>query len=184
LLTFGAMLSEGAMADWSGIYLRDVRATDTATAAYGYAAFSLCMAIGRLTGDWLVGRFGTVLAVRGGGIVAAAGLATALLAPFVGLTLVGFAGVGLGLSIIVPLLFSAAARSREMPSSTALAAVSTLGYLGFLAGPPILGVVAHSTTIGIALWLVVALCVGIAVLAGSVGSGRSEAANEPLPTTN
>lgn len=184
LLTFGAMLSEGAMADWSGIYLRDARATDTATAAYGYAAFSLCMAIGRLTGDWLVGRFGTVLVVRGGGVVAAAGLATALLAPSVGLTLVGFAGVGLGLSIIVPLLFSAAARSHEMPSSTALAAVSTLGYLGFLAGPPVLGVVARSTTIGVALWLVVILCVGIAVLAGSVGSGKSEAANEQLSTAS
>jgi len=184
LLTFGAMLSEGAMADWSGIYLRDARATDTATAAYGYAAFSLCMAIGRLTGDWLVGRFGTVLVVRGGGVVAAAGLATALLAPSVGLTLVGFAGVGLGLSIIVPLLFSAAARSHEMPSSTALAAVSTLGYLGFLAGPPVLGVVARGTTIGVALWLVVILCVGIAVLAGSVGSGKSEAANEQLSTAS
>jgi len=184
LLTFGAMLSEGAMADWSGIYLRDARATDTATAAYGYAAFSLCMAIGRLTGDWLVGRFGTVLVVRGGGVVAAAGLATALLAPSVGLTLVGFAGVGLGLSIIVPLLFSATARSHEMPSSTALAAVSTLGYLGFLAGPPVLGVVARSTTIGVALWLVVILCVGIAVLAGSVGSGKSEAANEQLSTAS
>ena len=180
LLTFGAMLSEGAMADWSGIYLRDVRSADPATAAYGYAAFSLCMAIGRLTGDWLVVRFGTIFAVRGGGIIAAAGLATALLAPFVGLALVGFAGVGLGLSIIVPLLFSAAAQTREMSSGAALAAVSTLGYLGFLAGPPILGVVAHSTTIGVALWLVVAHCVGIAVLAGSVGSGRSETKGEQL----
>jgi MFS family permease len=180
LLTFGAMLSEGAMADWSGIYLRDVRAADPATAAYGYAVFSLCMAIGRLAGDRLVSRFGTVLAVRAGGFVAALGLAAALLVPSVGPALVGFAGVGLGLSIIVPLLFSAAARSHELPGGTALAAVSTLGYLGFLAGPPLLGVVAHSTTIGIALWLVVALCVGIAVLAGSVRVGVPGGAREPL----
>jgi len=172
---FGALLSEGAMADWSGIYLRDVRATDTATAAYGYAAFSLCMAIGRLTGDWLVGRFGTVLAVRAGGLVAAVGLTAALLAPSVVLALVGFAGVGLGISIIFPLILSAAARSREVSSGTALAAVSTLGYLGFLAGPPMLGV---------ALWLVVLLCVGIAALAGSVDDGEAHEAHEPMAPAN
>jgi MFS family permease len=183
LLAFGAMLSEGAMADWSGIYLRDERATDPATAAYGYAAFSLCMAIGRLTGDWLVARFGTVATVRAGGLVAAAGMAGTLIGPTVGFAIVGFAGVGLGLSIIVPLLFSAAARSREVASGTALAAVSTLGYLGFLAGPPLLGVVAHSTTIGAALWIIVALCVGIAVLAGSVNDGAS-AAHEAHSATN
>lgn len=182
LLTFGAMLGEGAMADWSGIYLRDVQAADPATAAYGYAAFSLCMAIGRLAGDWLVGHFGTVLAVRGGGIVAAGGLAMALLAPSVVLALVGFAGVGLGLSVIVPLLFSAAARSHELPSGTALAAVATLGYLGFLAGPPILGVVAHSTTISVALWLVVTLCLGIAILAGAVDNSKLEMVEKEHPT--
>ena len=180
---FGALLSEGAMADWSGIYLRDVRATDTATAAYGYAAFSLCMALGRLTGDWLVGGFGAAVAVRAGGLVAAAGLAAALLVPSVGLALVGFAAVGLGISIIFPLILSAAARSRDVPSGTALAAVSTLGYLGFLAGPPLLGIVAHSATIGVALWLVVLLCVGIAALAGSVEGGKADLAHEPTPAT-
>lgn len=99
------------------------------------------------------------------------------------MALVGFAGVGLGLSIIVPLLFSAAARSREMASGTALAAVSTLGYLGFLAGPPLLGVVAQHTTIGVTLWIVVALCVGIALLAGAAGAaGRdATAARQPVP---
>jgi MFS family permease len=178
---FCALLSEGAMADWSGIYLRDVRATDTATAAYGYAAFSLCMGIGRLGGDWLVGRFGTISSIRAGGILAAIGLAAVLLVPSVGLALVGFAGIGLGISIIFPLLLSAAGRSREVSSGTALAAVSTLGYLGFLAGPPVLGVVAHSTTIGVALWLVVALCIGIAALAGSVDSGKAGATHEQLP---
>ena len=181
---FGALLSEGAMADWSGIYLRDVRATDTATAAYGYAAFSLCMALGRLGGDWLVGRFGASATVRAGGIVAAVGLATTLLVPSVGLALVGFAGVGLGISIVFPLILSAAARSREVSSGTALAAVSTLGYLGFLAGPPSLGIVAHSTTIGVALWLVVLLCIGIAALAGSVDGGKADAAREPMATAN
>lgn len=167
LIGFCALLGEGAMADWSAIYLHDARAADPATAAYGFAAFSLCMAVGRLAGDWLVGRIGTVNAVRGGGIVAAAGLATALVGPSIWLALVGFAGVGLGLSIIFPLLVSAAARRDEMASGAAIAAVSTLGYFGFLAGPPLLGFVAHSTTIGIALWIVVALCVGVAALAGA-----------------
>jgi MFS family permease len=167
LIGFAALLGEGAIADWSGIFLRDARAADPATAAYGFAAFSLCMAIGRLAGDWLVGRIGTVNTVRGGGLVAAAGLATALLGPSVGLALVGFAGVGLGLSIVFPLLVSAAARRNEVPCGAAIGAVSTLGYFGFLAGPPLLGFVAHGTSIGTALWIVVALCAGIAALAGA-----------------
>jgi len=142
------------------------------------------MAIGRLAGDRLTERFGTILVVRAGGIVAAAGLAATLLVPSVGLALVGFAAVGLGISIVFPLILSAAARSRAVPSGTALAAVATLGYLGFLAGPPILGIVAHRTTIGVALWLVVLLCVGIAALAGSVDAGKAAAAHEQLPATD
>ena len=181
---FGALLSEGAMADWSGIYLRDVRLTDAATAAYGYAAFSLCMALGRLGGDWLVGRFGASATVRAGGIVAAVGLAAVLPVPSTGLALVGFAGVGLGISIIFPLLLSVAARDRAVPSGTALVAVSTLGYLGFLAGPPLLGIVAHGTTIGVALWLVVLLSIGIAALAGSIGDGRTAEAHKLITPAN
>lgn len=183
IIGFGALLGEGAMADWSGIFLRDMRAADPGTAASGFAAFSLCMAIGRLTGDWLVGRFGAVPVVRSGGVIAAAGLALVLSVPTVGVALVGFAGVGLGLSIIFPLVLSAAARSTALPSGTAIAAVTTIGYLGFLAGPPILGVVAHSTTIGMALWLVVLLCAGIAALAGAVGGQARGAAPEQRPAT-
>lgn len=180
LLGFAALLSEGAMADWSGLYLRDARAADPATAAYGFGAFSLCMALGRLGGDWLTGRWGTARALRAGGIVAAAGLAVALAGPGIGAALVGFAGVGLGLSIIFPLLLSAAARRREVASGTAIAAVSTLGYLGFLAGPPLLGIVAHRATLGAALWIVVGLCFGIAALAGAVG-GRQGETRERMP---
>lgn len=183
IIGFGALLSEGAMADWSGIYLRDMRATDNGTAASGFAAFSLCMAIGRLTGDWLVGRFGAVPVVRGGAIVAATGLALVLSVPSVGLALLGFAAVGVGLSIIFPLVLSAAARTTELPSGTAIAAVTTIGYLGFLAGPPVLGIVAHSTTIGVALWLVVLLCVVIAALAGAVGERMQGVAPKRLPPT-
>lgn len=180
IIGFGALLSEGAMADWSGIYLRDIRATDDATAASGFAAFSLCMAIGRLTGDWLVERFGAVPVVRGGGVVAAAGLALVLLVPSVAFALVGFAAVGIGISIIFPLVLSAAARTPNIPSGTAIAAVTTIGYLGFLAGPPVLGIVAHATTLGVALWLVVLLCAGIAAIAGAVGGRKADAMHEQI----
>ncbi len=105
-------------------------------------------------------------------------LAEALLAPSTRLALIGFAGVGLGIAIIFPPILSAAARTREVPSGTALAAVSTLGSLGFLAGPPILGIVAHSTTIGVALWLVALFYVRIAALVRSVGGGEGGAAHE------
>jgi len=105
-------------------------------------------------------------------------LAETLLAPSTRLALIGFAGVGI--SIIFSLILGLAARSREVPSGTALAAVSTLGSLGFLAGPPILGIVAHSTTIGVALWLVALFYVRIAALARSVGGGEGGAAHEQI----
>lgn len=183
VIGFCSLLCEGAMADWSGIYLRDIRAADAATSAYGFGAFSLCMAVGRLIGDWLVERFGTVQTIRAGGLVAAAGLAAALIAPALGLALASFAAIGLGLSVTFPLVLSAAARSREVSSGTALAAVSTLGYFGFLAGPPSLGFVAHGTTIGVALWLVVALCLVIAALAGAARVEVKDAARERVAAT-
>ena len=117
----------------------------------------------------MVERFGTAVILRAGGLIAAMGLAAALLAPAAVWALGGFAAVGLGLSVIFPLLISAAARSGEAASGTAIAAVSTLGYLGFLAGPPLLGIVAQRASIGAALWIVVVLCLGIVMLAGSAG---------------
>ena len=173
LLGFGliavcAFLSEGAMADWSAVYLRDTLQTSAAFAAVGYAAFSLTMTAGRFTGDALVTRLGPVRTVRYGGLLAGLGLGTALLLGSPVFTLVGFACVGLGLAAIAPLVFSAAARTPGVSSGTAIAAVATMGYAGFLAGPPLIGVIAEGVTMRVALSSVAVLGLVIALLSSNV----------------
>lgn len=160
-----AAVGEGAMADWSGVYLSSIVGTDAGTAAFGFAAFSLTMTAGRLSGDRLAARFSPAQIVRVGGLVAAVGLLLAILIPQVIPTLLGFAAVGAGLSIGVPLAFSAAGNVPGLPPGTGIAGVATIGYAGFLAGPPIIGLIADLTSLRIALLLIM-LMVGSLVFTG------------------
>ena len=137
------MMGEGAIADWSAVYLRNIRLTSESVAATGYAAFSIAMAAGRFCGDALTARLGEVRLVRIGGILAAAGLSIALLVPGAVATLFGLAAVGLGFSGIVPIVFSAAGRTPGVEPGVALATVTTMGYGGFLIGPPLIGFAAE-----------------------------------------
>ena len=168
VISFCVLLGERAMADWSAVYLRNTLETGPGFAAAGYAAFSLTMAAGRLFGDRLADALGPATLVRLGGIVAAAGLAFGLLVATPPAALVGFAGVGLGLSVIFPTALGAAGRA-EGGAGPAIAAVSSAGYFGFLVGPPTIGFAAEATSLGAALFLVVALSVAAAALAGTVG---------------
>ena len=161
-LTFCGLLAEGAMGDWSAVYLRDALGTSNSLAAEGFAAFSLTMAVGRFGGSYLAARLGSQRLLRGSGLLASAGLASALLLATPGAALVGFALVGLGLANVVPILFSAAGRARDVAPGTALAAVATTGYGGFLAGPPLIGFAAGLIGLPAALGLVVACCAVIA----------------------
>ena len=156
------------MADWSAVYLSTALETGPGFAAAGYAAFSLTMATGRLFGDRLAEALGPATLVRLGGIIAAAGLAAGLLLAAPAAALVGFAGVGLGLSVVFPTALGAAGRA-DGGAGPAIAAVSTAGYLGFLVGPPTIGLAAEATSLGAALSLIVVLCAAVAVLAGAVG---------------
>ncbi len=165
VVAFCAASGEGAMADWSALYLHDSLGTTTGLAAFGYAAFSLTMLIGRFSGDRLVTRFGPTLIVSSGGAVAAVGLATGLLLGTPAGAIFGFGAVGLGLSVTVPLVFSAAGYHPEIPRGTAVAAVATMGYSGFLVGPPLLGWLAQISSLRLALFVVVLLGVLIVVLA-------------------
>ena len=167
-IAFCVLLGEGAMADWSAVYLRGSLETGPGLAAAGYAAFSLTMATGRLFGDKLAEVLGPATLVRLGGIVAALGLAGGLLVATPAAALVGFAGVGLGLSVIFPIALGAAGHT-EGGTGPAIAAVSTAGYFGFLVGPPTIGFIAEGTSLGAALFLVVVLSVVVAVLAGAAG---------------
>jgi MFS family permease len=151
------MIAEGAMADWTPVYLASELGTGPGTAAAGYAVFSAAMTIGRLAGDRLTLRIGRVRLVRAGAALAAVSLAAALLVARVPAALAGFFAVGLGFSAIIPLVFSAAGRLDARSAGPGLAAVTTAGYLGFLAGPPVLGFIADRVTLPFALGLVVGL---------------------------
>ena len=168
IISFCVLLGEGAMADWSAVYLRNSLETGPGLAAAGYAAFSLTMATGRLFGDRLAETIGPGTLVRLGGTVAALGLASGLLVATPAAALVGFAGVGLGLSVIFPIALGAAGHA-EGGAGPAIAAVSTAGYFGFLVGPPTIGFVAEGTSLSAALFLVVILSGVVAVLAGAAG---------------
>jgi len=167
-LAFCGLLAEGAMADWSAVYLHDGLGSSPATAALGFAAFSLAMAIGRAAGDTIVARFGPEHVLRTSAAMAAVGLTTALLVATPAVGIAGCGLVGLGISNVIPILFSAAGRMPGAQPGAALAAVATAGYAGFLAGPPLIGLVADWAGIGVGLGVVSVLCGLIALRAGAV----------------
>jgi MFS family permease len=162
LLTFCALLAEGAMGDWSAVYLRDSLGATPATAAVGFAAFSLAMAVGRLAGDRLAQRLGAARLLRLSGALAAGGLATSLLFGQTAVALLGFGLVGLGVANLIPVLFSAAGRMRGIQTGTALAAVATTGYFGYLAGPPLIGLAARAAGLPAALGIACGACALVA----------------------
>jgi len=174
VVAFCVLLGEGAMADWSAVYLRNSLGTSAAYAAAGYAVFSSTMALGRLTGDRLTADFGPETLVRAGGAVVAIGLGLALILGRPAAALIGFACVGAGLSFMFPIVLSAAGRVRGVAPGLALAAVTSVGYTGFLAGPPLIGLVAQVTSLRIALGIVAALGALITALAPAVrGDGEA-----------
>ncbi len=147
-----ALLSEGAVADWSGVLLRDHLHVAAAQVGLAYAAFSLTMTGGRLVGDRVVARLGRARSLAVLSLIGAVGLAAGLATDdFVG-TVVGFALLGVGLSVMVPVFFSTAADGAT--PGPAIATVSTFGYSGFLVGPSVIGVIAQATSVPFALWLI------------------------------
>jgi Major Facilitator Superfamily len=179
---FCTLLAEGSAADWSATYLTQSIARGAAVAGLGYAAFSLAMATSRMLGDRLNRRFGAVALARSGGVVAATGLAVALITGSAPVALAGFAGMGAGLGVVVPLLFRAAGSTPGVSTSVGVAAVSTIGWLGFLAGPPAIGLAAGAVGLRGALAIVVVAIVTLVFLAhsaaprGDAYQGRSAGA--------
>jgi fucose permease len=167
VIGFCALLAEGSVSDWSAVYLDGTLDASPGIAAAGYAAFSLAMFGGRLLGDRLTDVLGPERIVRFGSLLAAGGLSLALAAPAPAVALLGFALTGAGLSIIVPVIFSAAGRAPGMPPGRGIAAVTTTGYLGFLVGPAIIGFLAGAATLRGALGFVVCLTLVMAALAGA-----------------
>ncbi|MFK4226078.1 MFS transporter [Streptomyces sp. NPDC019890] len=183
---FCAVFAEGASLDWSAVYLRDVMDTSAGLAAASTTAFALTMAMARLVGDRIVDRFGSVRTVRVGGVLATAGGLLVVVAPHPAVAMTGFAFIGLGVAVVVPLAFAAAGRSGPNPSQ-AIAGVATITYTSGLIAPSAIGAVADATSLVVSFGLVTALACGLVVGAGvlrsggggRVESGSAEAVAEP-----
>ena len=160
-----AFMSEGAVADWSGVFLRQVAGFSAPAGTSGFAAFSASMLIARLTGDAMVRRLGRALVLRAGALVAGFGMALALAIPEFGPA--GFGLVGLGGANMAPILFSAAGRAGPA-ASTGVAVVATLGYAGMLLGPPLIGGLAEWAGLRLALLVIMAAMVAIGLGANRV----------------
>jgi MFS family permease len=164
VIAFCSMLGEGAMADWSTNYMENVAHADAALAPIGLSSFALAMTLGRLLGDGARVRFGDRSLMVACGLVATAGLSFAILFVHPFAVIGGLFIVGLGLSAIVPIAYSVAGHTKDLPPGVGLAMVTTVGYSGFLFGPPIIGFLANGYTLRIALALVVVLFVMMTVL--------------------
>ena len=163
VLCFVLFLAEGAILDWSAVFLTSVRHMATSYAGLGYAAFATTMTIGRLTGDRIVDRLGQRKVVLIGGLCAALGFVTTTAVPSWQAALLGYALVGVGCANIVPVLFSAVGRQSVMPENVAVPAIATLGYAGILAGPAGIGFIAHLTDLPTAFLILAAMLLTVSL---------------------
>lgn len=172
-VAFISSVTEGTMADWSAVYLADVLKTSEGTAALAFASYSIAMAVARLSGDRLKAYLSLVSIVRAGGLIAAGGLVLIVMSHNAMLSLVGFAVVGLGLANIIPIAFTAAGNHPGISSSTGIAAVASIGYAGFLASPPVIGLLAEVTSLRIAFASILILLITLPWIAQSVSANES-----------
>ena len=170
LVGFCIMIGEGAVADWSAIYLRNVLQSGPFVASLGFAGFSLAMALGRFAGDSIRQALGNGRTVVAGSLLGATGLCTAVLIPHPVAAVLGFTIVGIGFSTVVPLLFSAAARTPGVAPGTGIAAVASSGIVGFLIGPPLIGFIGEHYGLGFGLGFVAVLAL---MSAGVVRANRN-----------
>lgn len=166
LMCFITFLSEGAMLDWSAIFLRENKGVAPELAGVGYAAFSVAMATMRLLGDRIISRLDGKTVVVGGSVIAAAGIFIAVAASWLPLTLLGFILLGIGAANIVPVFFSEGGRIRNVPATIAIPVISTMGYAGQLAGPAMLGYISFRFSIDTAFLLIAFLMLIVALTYG------------------
>lgn len=172
LLAMCCFVAEGSVGDWGALFLTTVRGYGEQSAALGYAAFSVAMVFGRLAGDRLRSQFSDVPLMRVLAGIATTGILLLLYAPWPGFSLIGFGLMGLGLSVIVPIIFSAVGRCKTVDPGVGVAFVSTFGYVGLLMGPPLIGIAAHNIGLLVALNVVIVLCLLLFLGAGKVSQTR------------
>jgi MFS family permease len=164
VIAFCCMMGEGAMSDWTVNYMENVALASETLAPVALSAFATAMTAGRILGDRVRARYGDTTLIIGGGILSACGLLLSVTFPYPYTSISGFFLVGLGLSTIVPIAYSIAGNTRDLPSGVGLAMVTTVGYSGFLFGPPIIGFVADLYSLRVGLALVLVLFVLMTVL--------------------
>jgi predicted MFS family arabinose efflux permease len=170
-VTLCATTLEGAAADWLALFLTDERGASGSLAAFGYAVFAVAMAAGRFSGTAVAERLGRDGAVRVGGLVSFAGVLLTVLGPGLGAGYAGAALWALGVCLVFPAAVSAGGETPGRPAD-AIAAVTAIGYGGFLVGPPLIGLLADHVGLGRALLVLCVLAAGIAALAPAVRSRR------------
>ncbi|MEP7144140.1 MAG: MFS transporter [Ferruginibacter sp.] len=171
LIAFGSMVCEGTMFDWSGVYFQKIVKVPASFITLGYVAFMSSMAGGRFIADWLVTKFGVKTLLQFSGAVISTGLLTAVIFPSIVPATIGFLLVGLGVSSVVPLVYGLAGKSKTMLPGVALAAVSTIGFLGFLIGPPLIGFIAGASSLRLSFTVIALIGLATAIVAGKVKIG-------------
>lgn len=164
IIAFCCMMGEGAMADWTVNYMENVVLASKTLAPIALSAFATAMTVGRIVGDRARAKWGDSTLIMTGGIMATVGLALALILPTIFSVITGVFLVGLGLSTIVPITYSIAGSTKELPAGVGLAMVTTVGYSGFLFGPPIIGFIADISNLRVGLIFVGALFVLMTIL--------------------
>jgi fucose permease len=169
LMIFAGMSAEGVMYDWCVLYLKQELQLGQDVAAMGYAAFTAAMALARFGGDALRTRYSERKLLRGGAVLAAAAMAVVLASGHAAVSIFGYALVGAGLAPVVPILFNAATRVPGKSRAASIAAVSSIGYAGFMIGPPLIGGLAQAFSLTAAMWVVVLASALLAIGARKVG---------------
>ena len=168
IIGFFSMASEGAMFDWSGVYFQQIVNAPKSLIALGYLTFMIAMASGRFAGDRLIAKYGRKNMLRVSGILISTGLFTSVLFPHIITATIGFLIVGFGVSSIVPMVYSAAGKNSKIPPGMALAAVSSISFLGFLMGPPLIGYVAELLSLRYSFALIGLLGITISLMVSKI----------------
>jgi fucose permease len=165
LIAFCSFLVEGSVSDWSGVYLHGTQRASLSTAALGVAVYSIGATLGRLVGNRVIGKFGRLQTLWRTALIAASGMAIAVVAGSPAVALAGYAVLGVGVAMIVPIAFSLSGVIRHVPRAWAMSRVTTLAYAGLFLGPPVIGLIARVTNLSVALSVPVVLLFLIAPVA-------------------
>ncbi len=171
LIATASFLAEGAAADWSAVYLANVVGASPGVAALALSGFSLGLVATRFVADGLGARYGDLALLRGGALLAGSGMALGLLVPLAPVAILGFVAVGMGFAAVVPIAFRRAANLEGVEPGTGVAAVATVAYTGFLAGPPLIGLLAEAVGLRLALALVPLMALAVAALTLALRQG-------------